>query len=102
MIANDLADELRLIAYCDAGKCQARVAACASLARNGLDTKRVRETLYSIATDKHTPDTLKVRAIDLIDKLDISTAPQELTAEEAAATEQSLLAQYVGIPEHNS
>lgn len=102
MIAKELADELRMIAYYDKAKCQARVAALSSLARNGLDTNKVRATLYSIATDKHTPDTLKVRAIDLIDKLDISTAPQELTAEEAAATEQSLLAQYVGIPEHNS
>lgn len=102
MIADELVDELRMIAYCDQAKCQARVAALGSLARNGKDTKKVRATLYSIATDKYTPDTLKVRAIDLIDKLDISTAPQELTAEEAAATEQSLLAQYVGIPEHNS
>lgn len=96
MIAPELADELRLIAYCDVAKPVNRVAALASLARNGLDLKRVRETLYSIATDIHTPDNVKVRAIDLIDKLDISTAPKELNADDAKALEQSLLDQYVG------
>ena len=73
-----------------------RVAACNSLARNGLEIERVRTTLYSIATDIATPDSLKVRAIDLLDKLDISTAPDELPAEKAEALEQSLIEQYVG------
>jgi hypothetical protein len=96
MISPELENELKLIAYCDAAKPVNRVAALSSLARNGIDLKRVRETLYSIATDISTPDSVKIRAIDLIDKLDISTAPKELKAEDAKALEQSLLEKYVG------
>lgn len=96
MISPELENELKLIAYCDVAKPANRVAALSSLARNGIDLKRVRETLYSIATDISTPDSVKIRAIDLIDKLDISTAPKELEAEDAKALEQSLLDKYVG------
>lgn len=96
MLNEELLNELRLIAFSDIPKPRDRVAACASLARNGSDTARVRSTLYSISTDIHTPDSVKVRAIDLLDKLEASTAPKELTAMEAAAQEQSLLEQYVG------
>lgn len=96
MIANELADELRLIAFCDKAKPANRVGALASLSRNGLDTVRVRDTLYSIATDITTPDSVKIRAIDLLDKLDISSAPKELSANEAADLEQNLMEQYVG------
>lgn len=96
MIVNELADELRMIAYSDMAKPANRVAALASLARNGIDPKRVQSTLYSIATDVSTPDSVKVRAIDLLDKYDFSAAPQELAPEEAAKLEQSLLEQYVG------
>lgn len=96
MIADELADELRMIAYSDMAKPVNRVSALASLARNGIDPKRVQSTLYSIATDVSTPDSVKVRAIDLLDKYDFSAAPQELAPEEAAKLEQSLLEQYVG------
>lgn len=95
MLAPELIDELRLIAYFDMAKPVNRVGALASLARNGVDTRRVRDTLYSLATDSITPDSVKVRAIDLLDKLDISTAPKELTTEQAVDLEQSLLEQYV-------
>lgn len=73
-----------------------RVSALASLARNAIDTKRVRETLHAIAIEATTPDSVKVRAIDLLDKLDVSTAPKELSATEAESLEQSLLEHYVG------
>lgn len=96
MIAPELADELRMIAFSDMAKPVNRVAALTSLARNGLDTNKVRDTLYALATDIHTPDSVKVRAIDLLDKLDITAAPKELAADEAANLEQSLLEQYVG------
>lgn len=96
MLNDDLLNELRMIAFSDIPKPKDRVAACASLARNGADTARVRSTLYSIATDIITPDSVKVRAIDLLDKLEATTAPEELSADEAAAREQSLLEQYVG------
>lgn len=96
MIAPELADELRMIAFSDMAKPVNRVAALASLARNGLDTNKVRDTLYALATDISTPDSVKVRAIDLLDKLDITAAPKELAADEAANLEQSLLEQYVG------
>lgn len=97
MIAEDLAKELRLIAYSTQAKPANRVAACNSLARNGLDTKRVRETLFTIATDTITPDSVKVRAIDLLDKLEIQEPPKELSDVEQAGLEQSLLEKYVGI-----
>ena len=96
MLNDDLLNELRMIAFSDMPKPRDRVAACASLARNGADTNRVRSTLYSISTDIHTPDSVKVRAIDLLDKLEATTAPDELSAVEAAVREQSLLEQYVG------
>lgn len=96
MIAQELVDELRLIAFSDMAKAANRVAACNSLARNGLDTNRVRETLFTIATDITTPDSVKVRAIDLLDKLEIQEPPKELSVEDQASLEQSLLEQYVG------
>lgn len=96
MIAPELADELRLIAYAPMAKPINRVNALNLLAKNSLDTVKVRDTLYSLATDTSTPDSVKVRAIDLLDKLDISTAPKDLAADEAANLEQSLLEQYVG------
>lgn len=96
MIAPELADELRLIAYAPMAKPINRVNALNLLAKNSLDTIKVRDTLYSLATDTSTPDSVKVRAIDLLDKLDISTAPKDLAADEAADLEQSLLEQYVG------
>lgn len=96
MIADELADELRIIAYSDMAKPGNRVAALTSMARNGIDPKKVQSTLHSIATDVSTPDSVKVRAIDLLDKYDFSAAPQELAPEEAAKLEQSLLEQYVG------
>lgn len=96
MIAPELADELRMIAYADMAKPANRVAALASLVRNGLDTARVRDTLYSLATDIAIPDSVKIRAIDLLDKLDITSAPKNLAADEAASLEQDLLKQYVG------
>lgn len=96
MISQELVDELKAIAFMEMAKPVNRVAACSSLARNGLEIERVRTTLYSIATDINTPDSVKVRAIDLLDKLDISTAPDELPAEKAEALEKSLMEQYVG------
>lgn len=96
MLAPELIDELRLIAFCDMAKPVNRVAALNSLARNGVDTTKVRDTLYSLATDITTPDSVKVRAIDLLDKLDITSAPTELSPDEATSIEQSLLEKYVG------
>ena len=95
MLAPELIDELRLIAYAQQAKPANRVAALASLARNGLDTDKVRKTLYSLATDIYTPDSVKVRAIDLLDKLEVQDAPQELAPETVAGLEQSLMEQYV-------
>jgi hypothetical protein len=96
MIAPELADELKMIAFCEMAKPANRLAALASLSRNGLETERVRNTLYSLATDAATPDSIKVRAIDLLDKLDISSAPKELDPIRQADLEQSLIEQYVG------
>lgn len=96
MLAPELQEELRLIAYCDMAKPANRVAALASLARNGLDSAKVRDNLFSIATDISTPDSVKVRAIDLLDKLDITTAPQELEPDKVADLEKSLLERYAG------
>lgn len=96
MISQELIDELKAIAFMSIAKPVNRVAACSSLARNGLEIDRVRTTLYSIATDIATPDSVKVRAIDLLDKLDISTAPDELSSERAEELEKTLIEQYVG------
>lgn len=94
MITQDLIDELRLIAYANQAKPTNRVMALASLLRNGIDVNRVRETLYNIATDVVTPDSVKVRAIDLLDKYEVPEQPQELSSEKAEELEHSLLEQY--------
>lgn len=96
MLAAELQDELRQIAYCDRAKPLARIGALNTMIRNGLDSSRVRDTLYSIATDIDTPDSVKVRAIDLLDKLDISTAPQELEPDKVPELEKNLMEKYAG------
>lgn len=99
MIAPELADELRAIAFMPQAKPVVRVSALASLARNGIDIDRVRSTLFEIATAIKTPDSVKVRAIDLLDKLDITAKPKELSQAEAETLTDSLLKQYVRTPE---
>ena len=96
MLAPELITELRTIAYCSAGKPDNRVAACSSLYKQGCDVDKVRATLYELATDIATPDKVKVRAIDLLDKIDMSQKPKDMTQAEAQAYEQSLLDEYVG------
>lgn len=102
MLAPELIDELRVIAYCTAGKPTNRVSACSSLYKQGVDVDKVRSTLYELATDTFTPDKDKVRAIDLLDKIDMSQKPKEMSKAEAADYEQSLLAEYVGNSSTNS
>lgn len=102
MLAPELVDELRTIAYCDVAKPKNRVSALNSLIKANEDTVRVRATLYEIATDIHTPDDVKVRAIDLLSKLDTAQAPKELSAEEIATAEQSLMEMYVGTTNPNT
>lgn len=95
MITEELVNELKLIAYAEAAKPVNRVAALSSLARNGIDRDKVRNTLYSIATDIDTPDAVKVRAIDLLDKLEVYTAPKEIKQEQLESLEKTLMEQYV-------
>lgn len=102
MLAPELVDELRTIAYCEVAKPKNRVSALNSLMKNNEDTVKVRATLYGIATDIHTPDDVKVRAIDLLSKLDTAQAPKELSAEEIAIAEQSLMEMYVGTTNPNT
>lgn len=102
MLAPELVDELRTIAYCGAAKPKNRVSALNSLIKANEDTVRVRATLYEIATDIHTPDDVKVRAIDLLSKLDTAQAPKELSADEIATAEQSLMEMYVGTTNPNT
>ena len=102
MIAPELIEELRLIAFIPTSKPVNRVSALASLARNGIDLDKVREALFSIATAINTPDSVKVRAIDLLDKLDITAKPKDLSPAEETSMTESLLKQYVGIPESNT
>ena len=96
MLAPELADELRMIAYAPMAKPVNRVGALASLMRNGLDSVKVRDTLYSLATDCVTPDSVKIRAIDLLDKYDLSAAPTELSHDQQATLTETLMQQYVG------
>lgn len=102
MLAPELIEELRVIAFCPAAKPVNRVAACNSLYRDGTDVDRVRATLYELATDASTPDAVKVRAIDLLAKIDLSKAPKELADNEIADLEQSLMRQYVGETQSDS
>lgn len=101
MLAPELIEELRFIAYCDAGKPKNRVSALAELAKESVDSSRVRKTLFELATDIHTPDDVKVRAISLLGKLQAKDPPKELSAAEEQALSQSLLEQYVGINRNN-
>lgn len=96
MLAPELIDELKLIAFCDAAKPVNRVGACASLARNGIELDKVKTTLFTISTDITTPDAVKIRAIDLLDKLKIDVSPKELSSHEATQLAQDLMEQYVG------
>ena len=102
MLAPELIEELRMIAYCSAGKPKNRVTALAELAKESVDSSRVRKTLYELATDINTPDDQKVRAISLLSKLQAKDPPKELNADEAQALEQSLMEQYVGTNRTNS
>ena len=102
MLAPELLDELRAIAYCGVAKPKNRVSALNSLVKANEDSTRVRATLYEIATDIHTPDDVKVRAIDILSKLDTAQPPKELSADEIATAQQELMEMYVGTPTTNS
>ena len=102
MIAPELIEELRLIAFIPKSKPVNRVSALASLAKNGIDLDKVRTALFSIATATDTPDSVKVRAIDLLDKLDITAKPKDLSLDEQHTMTESLLKQYVGTTQQNT
>ena len=101
MLAPELIDELRTIAYCDVAKPKNRVSALAELAKEGTDSSKVRAVLYELATDIQTPDDVKVRAISLLGKLQAKDPPKELSKAEEQALSQSLMEQYVGINTNN-
>jgi hypothetical protein len=102
MLAPELLDELRAIAYCEVAKPKNRVSALNSLSKAGVDTPKVRKVLYELATDMSTPDDVKVRAIDLLAKLQTDETPKDLDATEVAALQQSLMEQYVGDPKSST
>lgn len=102
MLALELLEELRTIAYCEAAKPKNRVSALAELAKESVDSSKVRKTLYELATDINTPDDQKVRAISLLGKLQLKDPPRELSDGEVQALQQSLTEQYVGTNRTNS
>ena len=102
MLAPELLEELRTIAYCEVAKPKNRVSALAELAKESVDSSKVRKTLYELATDINTPDDQKVRAISLLGKLQSKDPPRELSADEVQALQQSLTEQYVGTNRTNS
>lgn len=102
MLAPELLDELRAIAYCEVAKPKNRLAALNSLSKAGVDTPKVRKVLYELATDMSTPDDVKVRAIDLLAKLQTDETPKDLDATEVEALQQSLMEQYVGDPKSST
>lgn len=102
MLAPELIDELRAIAYCEVAKPKNRVSALNSLSKAGVDTPKVRKVLYELATDMSTPDDVKVRAIDLLAKLQTDEAPKDLDTTEVEALQQSLMEQYVGDPKSST
>ena len=102
MLASELLEELRTIAYCEVAKPKNRVSALAELAKESVDSSKVRKTLYELATDINTPDDQKVRAISLLSKLQSKDPPRELNDDEAQALQQSLMEQYVGTNRTNS
>lgn len=102
MLAPELLEELRTIAYCNVAKPKNRVSALVELAKESVDSSKVRKTLYELATDITTPDDQKVRAISLLSKLQAKDPPKELNADEAKALQQSLMEQYVGTNRTNS
>lgn len=102
MLAPELIDELRFIAYSKVAKPKNRVAALTELSKESVDSDKVRKTLYELATDIPTPDDVKVRAIALLAKLQMKDPPKDLSADEAASLQQSLMEQYVGINQSNT
>lgn len=102
MLAPELLDELRAIAYCEVAKPKNRVSALNSLSKAGVDTPKVRKVLYELATDMSTPDDVKVRAIDLLAKLQTDETPKDLDATEVEVLQQSLMEQYVGDPKSST
>lgn len=102
MLAPELLDELRAIAYCEVAKPKNRVSALNSLSKAGVDTPKVRKVLYELATDMSTPDDVKVRAIDLLAKLQTDETPKDLDTTEVEALQQSLMEQYVGDPKSST
>lgn len=97
MLAPELIKELKLIAFAGNNKAKPsnRVAALSSLARCHVDLDRVKNELYSISTDASTPDSVRIRAIDLLDKLDIQTKPVELDEADKESLARDLMKQYV-------
>lgn len=97
MLQDNLLDELKMIAFCDAATASNRVSACLSLYKNGFETVRIVDVLDEIATASATPDSARIKAIDLVSKILNETGPavSEHSVDVASITE-ILMEQYTG------
>lgn len=96
MLSQQLLDELRLIAFCDKATAANRVSACRSLSNNSSDINRVIITLNDIALAVKTPDSVRIKAIDLLDKISNTGTDVDQQAVDVDSVKTSLLSQYTG------
>lgn len=96
MLRAELIDELRIIAFCEKAAAGNRVAACETLYKQGHDASRVIQTLEEIATVSMTPDSVKVRALQVLHKIDMEMGktPTMDSVDEQNLTD-ALMEQYV-------
>ena len=86
-----------MIAFCDVATAPNRVSACLSLYKNKLDIDRIIDTLSELAVGSATPDSARIKAIDLLDRItdETGTADEERAVDVDNIT-KSLLEQYTG------
>jgi len=96
MLKPELINELQIIAFSTAATASNRVAACRSLYANGQCQDRVRTTLDMIAQSVKTPDSVRIKAIDLIDKITTDTGNADQQAVDAESVRDTLMEQYTG------
>lgn len=103
MLSQRLVTELKSIAFNIDEKARNVVSACASLARNGIELTEIKSVLECIATNADIPADVRVKAIDLIDKITTQEEKDKesgksddvkISETDAKRIEQELLKQY--------
>lgn len=98
MLTSSDEDILREIAFTEGKKEGDRVAACKTLFGQGKYLEEIRATLESISTNEITADSIRIKAIDLLEKVreDLLQVQASVSASDEALIRKTLMSQYVG------